>query len=88
MEDEQNKTGFDPAPRCAELPLNGQGIDKFALKGTAVLGVQLDGGFQTTFVIQALQFLGADAEAHRIVFNTNIHDGWFSFNSVTVTCAL
>ncbi len=88
VEDKKNETWINLAPRGAEFALDCQRIDEFALKGTAIFLIQLDGGFETAFLVQACELLGADAEAHGVVFDTYIHDGWFSFNSVTVTCAL
>lgn len=88
VEYEQDKAGLDTASGRAIFLLDGQGVDKLALKGAAVFGVKLHGGFEAAFLVQAFQFLRADAKSDGMVFNTYIHGLSFSFNSVTVTCAL
>lgn len=88
VEDEQDKTRFDVAAGCTELALDGQRVNELTFEYATVFGVELHGGFQTALVVQAREFLWRDPESHSVVFNTNVHDGWFSFNGVTVTCAL
>lgn len=88
MKDKQNKTWLNTASGCSILPFHGQRIDKLAFKRCTIFRVELHGGFESAFLIQAVQFLGADPKSDVVIFDTYIHRRESTFNGVTVTCAL